>query len=211
MSTPTLVDSSAIKAYKDYYSSSSFLKSALTIREGHRPKCGDSLPHFQLEDQSPDEVFQLLTSRAAELLGDGVTVGHSTASLPSTYPCYFLGGKCAMPYEASMTPGGPRKGREFAHIHTKYFPEGNSKNQGGGQGSMHLCLSLKDAATVLESRWGERHLMAGEVFNKKWAPGLTLPRGLVMVYAPRTKKEVDIVLSILEASYAFANSEREED
>ena len=116
-----------------------------------------------------------------------------------------------MPLEASMTPGGPRKGREFAHIHTKYDPEYTDKNQGGGQGSIHLCLSLKDAATVLEARWGERHLNAGEVFNKKWAPDLTLPRGLVLVYAPRNEKEVDTVLKILEASYAYASSEREED
>lgn len=205
---PSPCDPSAIKAYKDYHSSTAFLTSALVIREGKRPVCGTELPHFQKDQQSPDDVFEALTSRATAQLGDGVKVGHSTASLPSTFPSYFLCGKCAMPHEASMTPGGPRKGREFAHIHTKYYPEGNT-NQGGGQGSMHVCLSLRDAATVLEAHWGERHLRAGEEFNKKWAPGLIMPRGLVLVYAPRTEKEVDTVLSILEASHAYANSERE--
>ena len=73
-----------------------------------------------------------------------------------------------MPFEASMTPGGPSKGREFAHIHTKYFPESNHKNQGGGQGSMHVCLSLKDAANVIDTRWGERHLEVSEGCFDDW-------------------------------------------
>lgn len=207
MTTISPADPSPIKADKDYRLSTSFLTSALTIREGPRPKCGSELPHFQFTDQSPDDVFEVLKTRATAQLGDGVSVGHSTASLASTYPSYFLCGHCAMPQEASMTPGGPKKGREFAHIHTKYYPEGN-KNQGGGQGSMHVCLSLRDAATVLGAHWGERHLKAGEEFNKKWMPGVTLPRGLIMVYAPRNEKEVDTVLTILQASYDYANSEQ---
>jgi hypothetical protein len=44
--------------------------------------------------------------------------------------------------------------------------------------------------------------------NKKWAKDFTLPRGLVLIYAPRIEKEVDGVLSILQASYDYANSER---
>lgn len=205
--TTLLANPSAIKAYNDYRSSPSFLKSALTIREGPRPHVADELPHFQLTDQSPDDVFELLTKRATAQLGNGVAVGPSTASLASTYPCYFLSGTCGMPQEASMTPGGPEKGREIAHIHTKYYPEG-SKHQGGGQGSIHLCLSLRDAATVLGAHWGERHPKAGQIVNKKWAKDVTLPRGLVLIYAPRNEKEVDAVLSILQASYDYASSER---
>ena len=62
-----------------------------------------------------------------------------------------------------MSPGGPRPGAtEFAHIHTQYYaPDSEFAQaqgtrpwqawQGGGQGSMHLCLTLQDTATVLEN------------------------------------------------------------
>jgi len=73
---------------------------------------------------------------------------------------------------------------------------------------MHVCLSLKDAANAVDTKWGERHLRAGEVCNKKFAPDVTLPRGIVLVYAPRTEKEVGTVLSLLEASFAYAQSEK---
>lgn len=74
---------------------------------------------------------------------------------------------------------------------------------------MHICLSLKDAAAVLDSGWGERHLLAGQAI-KKWAPAVSVPRGLVLVYAPRTELEVETVLSILAASFSFAKSSAEE-
>ena len=68
---------------------------------------------------------------------------------------------------------------------------------------MHMCLSLKDAATVVSSGWGEPHILAGTDMG-----GMMLARGLVLVYAPRTPEEVDVVLNILQASLAFATSER---
>ncbi|KAI0436389.1 hypothetical protein F4803DRAFT_542424 [Xylaria telfairii] len=43
------------------------------------------------------------------------------------------------------------------------------------EGSMHVCLSLVDAAEVVRCGWGERHKMSG----------VMLPWGYVMVYAPR--------------------------
>ena len=74
--------------------------------------------------------------------------------------------------------------------------------QGGGQGSMHMCLSLRDAAAVLDAGWGELHLLAG----KTMGPGARVPRGLVLIYAPRTAEEVSTVVRILGASHAFARS-----
>ena len=71
----------------------------------------------------------------------------------------------------------------------------------GGQGSMHMCLSLKDAATVISLGWGEPHVLAGTDMG-----GMKLSRGLLLVYAPRTNEEIDTVLQILKASLAFAKS-----
>ena len=51
--------------------------------------------------------------------------------------------------------------------------------QGGGQGSMHLCLTLRDAAAALDADagWGELHLLAGQ----QMGPGMSAPRGLVLI------------------------------
>jgi len=176
------------------------------------------LPHAQLEAESPDAIFEALTAAAAAILGRDVVQGPTTVSVPSTFPAYHLCRPCgaaAMPCEACMTPGGPACGLEFAHVHARYIPgdhptaiEAKARGltwqtyQGGGQGSMHMCLSLRDAAAVLDAGWGELHLLAG----KTMGPGARVPRGLVLVYAPRTAEEVSTVVRILGASHAFARS-----
>ena len=111
--------------------------------------------------------------------------------------------------------GGPACGLEFAHVHARYIPSDHptavqakarglpwQEYQGGGQGSMHMCISLRDAAAVLDAGWGELHLLAGRAMG----PGAKVPRGLVLVYAPRTAEEVSTVVRILGASHAFARS-----
>jgi phospholipase/carboxylesterase len=74
-------------------------------------------------------------------------------------------------------------GREFAHVH------------GESDGSLHIRLTEADARTLIETGWGELHLMAGI---------RGFPLGLVMVYAPRTIIEIQVILKILTASYDFA-------
>ena len=112
-----------------------------------------------------------------------------------------------------MTPGGPTQA-EFAHIHTLYEEDSHPDvisakarapwqgYQGGGQGSMHLCLTLKDAASVAASGWGEAHLLAG----MEMGGGMRVARGTMLVYAPRSMDEVKTVLLILQASLDFASS-----
>ena len=174
------------------------------------------LPHAQMEQQSPDDVFNSMKAQATEMLSPFMVVaGATTVSMPSTYPAFHLCEPCEMPEEACMTPGGPSCGREFAHIHTLYRPDDDpfvvrkreqgarwQSYQGGGQGSLHMCLTLRDAAAVLSSGWGEPHLLAGQ----EMAPGMCVPRGLVLVYAPRNLDEVSTVIGILKASLQFARS-----
>jgi hypothetical protein len=210
-----------------YALSVSYFTESLPERTGERPDCETCLPHAQRNQQSPDDLFMKLKERAltALLVGSSlssssssaVTVGHSTVSMPSSYPAFHLICRdCAtMPSEACMTPGGPTCGTEFCHFHTQYYPPDSSHAQannasclrwqewqGGGQGSMHICLTLKDAASVLEKKWGERHLLAGQSPR----PGFTVPQGLLLVYAPRTLEELEVSLTILQAGFAFAKS-----
>jgi len=181
---------------------------ALPHRSGSRPECQSCLPHAQMTDQTPDEIFDVLVERATALKNEGAETGRSHVSMPSTFPAFHLRGRRKMPKEARMIH------REFAHIHKKYLSDDHPRviaanrqgqswqsYQGGGQGSMHMCLSLKDAATVIRSGWGEPHILAGADMG-----GMKLARGLVLVYAPRTLEEVDTVLKILSASLSFAKS-----
>ena len=66
---------------------------------------------------------------------------------------------------------------EIAHMH-------------GIDGSLHLTLGAEDAGVVIRRGWGERHPLAG-----RW-----LPRGFVMVYAPRNQEELKIMREIIKAS-----------
>ena len=203
-----------------YSSSPSFLCD-IPQRAGSRPQCEECLPHAQMTQQSPDDIFASFKQEALKLMATNngkntgsVRVGRSTVSMPSTYPAFHWDSKTTMPVEACMTPGGPACGCEFAHIHTKYFPADSdfaiSKSsqrwqswQGGGQGSMHLCLSLKDAALVLEKGWGERHLLSGNSDI-----GFSVPNGLVLIYSPRDAEEIQVCLNILKASLSFAQEEQ---
>ena len=91
-----------------------------------------------------------------------------------------------------LAPNASMVAPEFAHIHGPL----------GGLGSWHLVLSEADASSVLAAGWGEAHLLAGQSMR-----GLTLPRGLVMVYAPRNEAEADVVLRIVSASYSHARGD----
>ncbi len=85
---------------------------------------------------------------------------------------------------------GPRAafliGREFAHIHPP--PDG----------SMHLALPPDDARQVIARGWGEQHPVARLGF---------LAPGIVMIYAPRDDRELEVVLHIVEASFRFASGD----
>jgi hypothetical protein len=210
--------SATLAAQPDYASSPSFLPAPLAPRAGPRPRTMTCLPHAQMEAESPDGVFEALKAAATKRLGETARVDRTTVSVPSTWPAFHLCEPCAaerMPHEACMTPGGPRRGLEFAHVHAKYIPEEHptavaarrqgapwQAYQGGGQGSMHMCLTLRDAAAVLDAGWGELHLLAGQ----RMGPGASVPRGLVLVYAPRDEAEVALVIDILAASHAFSKS-----
>lgn len=73
------------------------------------------------------------------------------------------------------TKSNPLLGTEIAHAH-------------GAEGSLHLWLTEKDARTVVEKGWGERF------------PLTFIDKGWILVYAPRTMAEVDVVEVIVKAA-----------
>ena len=62
-------------------------------------------------------------------------------------------------------------------------------------GSLHLTLHPADANVMLENGWGERHPLAKGGWFRRF-----VPREFVLIYAPRTEKELDVVMQIVAAS-----------
>ena len=75
------------------------------------------------------------------------------------------------------------RGNEFAHVHPPY------------DGSMHMMLGEDDVREMLEKNWGEQHPLV---------PLGRMPPSTVMVFGPRDPGELDVVLSLIDASYRFA-------
>jgi hypothetical protein len=151
----------------------------LTIptREGPRPKTYYDLPHHQLDQIPPADLYARLVERFLAL--PDTTNGHSLISVPGARALFVAAGK---PCNAEAC----LRGREFAHLHP---PE---------DGSSHMLLSVEDCELVLARGWGELHPLA--------ARG-RIPSTTVLVYAPRNEAEVDTVLAITRAAQRNAMTE----
>lgn len=73
--------------------------------------------------------------------------------------------------------------REFCHIHP--YPDG----------SLHLFLPMTDAKEIVVKGWGEFHPLA---FLKE------IPSNFIMLYSPRSERELSLVKEIILRSYSFA-------
>ncbi len=147
----------------------------LPTRQGAKPKTNYGLPHQQLDQNPPADVYARLKDRAWDF--PFVERRPSIISVPGAEAHWRLeegGHRCA---EAFM------RGNEFAHIHPP------------SDGSMHMMLPVDDVSQVLESGWGEIHPLV---------PEGSAPPTLVMVFGPRDEGEVEVVLRLIDASYRFA-------
>ncbi len=149
----------------------------LPARKGESPRVTNGIPHIQLDQTASDDMLAELSGWAFGL--DGVVEQPSRASLP--------GAKAL-----TVTPELPVRaeamivGREFAHIH----PQAN------GGGSLHLRLPPDQAREAVEKGWGVWHPFAVDG---------TMP-GMVMVFAPRSDEDLEVVKTIIEATVAHAIS-----
>jgi hypothetical protein len=153
---------------------------ALDPRTGPRPAVSRCMPHTQIGQQpDPDGVVAELVRRLFDRLPAGVHVEPSGISVP---------GARALVLDDDV-PTGPREAflvdREFAHLH----PVPDS--------SLHLTLSAADVDEALARGWAEPHpaVATGRV-----------PASVVMIYAPRTSEEVDVVAELVARSHRFATT-----
>ncbi|MCJ1233543.1 hypothetical protein MMC14_001501 [Varicellaria rhodocarpa] len=167
----------------------------LPRRHGARPKVAGIAPHRQITQKASSEVHEALAAALKNLEtsnSNTVSTGiscfehHNLAlffSPGSTFkrnPEALSGSALSPPQSTMLKPLNPTCGKpaEISHMHTI-------------DSSMHLTLHPSDAALVLANGWGEMHPLAGR--------GPWVPRGFVMVYAPRTNDEIKPIMNIVRA------------
>jgi Family of unknown function (DUF5519) len=76
-------------------------------------------------------------------------------------------------------------------------------------GSMHLIMHPADIKAVVENKWGEQHSMVKadcwwlRWFVRLWGTRPPVPEELVLIYAPRNEKEVEVVRTLVEAAASW--------
>lgn len=150
----------------------------LSNRAGPRPQTTTQIPHKQL-DQQPED-----THLVDEILEAAAGWPHVAARRSGI----SVEGARALTLDDSAA-GGPAEafivGREFCHVHAQ------------ADHSLHATLPVDLARAVDRAGWGEPHFLVRRG---------VLPATVVMLYAPRTEAERDVVLRLVRASYAFALS-----
>ena len=167
----------------------------LPRRQGSRPQVAGIAPHRQITQKPSPEVHEALAAAHKELefsnsntVSTGVSCfeHHNLAlffSPCSTFkrnPEALSSSALDLSQSTMLRPLNSTCGKpaEISHMHAI-------------DGSMHLTLHPADAALVLANGWGEMHPLAGR--------GSWVPRGFVMVYAPRTKDDIKVVMDIVRA------------
>jgi phospholipase/carboxylesterase len=143
-------------------------------RAGARPEVSWSIPQEQRSDNSPHDLQEELFRRLEAL--PGVTSGPSAISVAGARG--FMVDPSAGPLDAFLVP---RVG-EFAHLHPEY------------DGSLHVALPPALASDAIEKGWAVAHPLAG----------IRLTRGMVLLYGPRDREELEVVLALATNSHSYA-------
>lgn len=149
----------------------------LGVRRGARPLVRGIAPHRQVSDKMGEGenggvVFAAMMARLRAL---AATPAHGLVEGTSCFEKHGTG--------LFSTRALTRTCRgEVCHIHAS-------------DGSLHLTLYPGDAKAVIERGWGERHPLARGGWFRRF-----VPRGFVMIYAPRDEAEMEVVERIVKAS-----------
>ncbi|MEU1595106.1 hypothetical protein ABZ468_20055 [Streptomyces sp. NPDC005708] len=150
----------------------------LPTRSGARPVVSTTIPQQQRSDNAPAEFQEQLFTRLNAL--PGVISRQSAISVPGARGLMLLPPRLG-PAHAFLVPDTG----EFAHLHPDY------------DGSMHLALPPVLAADAIAQGWAIAHPLAG----------VRLTPGMIMVYGPRDRRELDIVTAIATTSHAWATGQ----
>ncbi|OJJ76421.1 hypothetical protein ASPBRDRAFT_170365 [Aspergillus brasiliensis CBS 101740] len=76
--------------------------------------------------------------------------------------------------------------------------------------SLHMVLAPADCKKVFDAGWGQRHGFSGVKIPRALTAGklIELPSEYVLIYAPRTKEEVALVLGLMKGSLRYLTGEQ---
>ncbi len=151
----------------------------LPYRSGDRPRTTGDDPHRQLTQIAPVEMQEELVERGRLL--DGTYMAPSLISMPGSRAFVLDDSTPAPEFEAFLVA------REYAHIHPTY------------DGSLHMVLPPHIVKQVAERGWGEQHPVA--------RMGL-IPPVTMMIYGPRDAGELEVVFTLLKASWNNARGKQ---
>ena len=182
----------------DRFRGTGFLKAgAIGMRRSSRPAVAGIAPHRQTNQRPQKDVFNLLSGSIMKLAKDYPSkFSISTSAFEKHCPGLF-----------SVKKANPAGNGEICHAHPS-------------DGSMHMTLHPEDIKTVLEAGWGgafrsfsrdananlcaaERHPLARGGWCSRF-----VPQGFVMIYAPRSRDEVETVMEIIKAGIGWISGER---
>lgn len=147
----------------------------LPARPGPRPAVTRANPQTQL-DQQPEAPFTAaLIAHAAGL--PGVHLAPSGRAPRGTIGFHLDPGSARGPDRMFML------GSEFAHVHP------------GPDHSLHMTLPPAVRAAAIAAGWAAPHPMAGQP---------TVSADLVMVFAPRDRAELAVVVDLVSAAWDYA-------
>lgn len=168
----------------------------LPHRRGRRPTVKSVAPNRQLDQKGSPAIFY--------------TVGNMLQSYQLLHPEHLQIKQSALEHDVSALFVGAgslghqqEEGKrgwegEIAHVHV-------------ADGSVHVVLHPEDVKTVIEAGWGQRHPLCAN--NKRWfrfyfdvigEGRLPVPEGLVLVYAPRSQREIEVLDAIIQSAIWYA-------
>ncbi|KAF3035005.1 hypothetical protein E8E12_004514 [Didymella heteroderae] len=144
----------------------------LPTRSGPRPLVAGIAPQRQQTQRSSEKMYSQLVSRMRSHAQDPANL------LLERTSCFEKNSSGLF----ASSPITRTCGGEICHAHPS-------------DGSLHLTLHPADAKIMLESGWGERHPLAKGGWFRRF-----VPREFVLIYAPRTEEDLNVVMQIVAAS-----------
>jgi hypothetical protein len=148
--------------------------SLLHGRFGPRPRTAAGVPFRQLDQFPPVEMIRLLAEQSLAL--PGIRTRRSRMADAATVALSLPDAAAAGPRQAFID------GNEFCHLHPAPW------------GSLLLTLPAAEVEGLVALGWAERHPIHA----------LGLMESVVLVYSPRTREEVEVVVRLVERSHRFA-------
>lgn len=167
-----------------------WLFDGLEKRKGDRPtKSWHFAPHRQV-DQIPNEYVKAAMIREFHAIHEA---NPSLVVMRTSILEKFGDALQVHPSIKSTSVAKPAKvtKREIAHVHS------------WKDCSFHVVLSPADCKIVINQSWGERHPLSG---RSRFSP---IPKEYLLIYAPRTIDEVQIVGRIIRAAVGFCSGSSE--